>query len=63
VAEPPAGCSSINVSNVNGLYSFHPGGVNVLLGDGSVRYLRDSTSPGVLAAMITRNGGEALSSN
>jgi len=63
VSEPPAGCSSINVSNVNGLYAFHPGGVNILLGDGSVRFLRDSTSPGVLAAMITRNGGEALQSN
>ena len=60
VAEPPAGCSSINVSNVNGLYAFHPGGVNILLGDGSVRFLRESTSPGVLAAMITRAGGEPL---
>jgi len=63
VSEPPAGCSSINVSNVNGLYAFHTGGVNILLGDGSVRFLRDSTSPGVLAAMITRNGGEVLQSN
>ena len=60
VSEPPAGCSSINVSNVNGLYAFHPSGVNILLGDGSVRFLRESTSPGVLAAMITRNGGEPL---
>jgi prepilin-type N-terminal cleavage/methylation domain-containing protein/prepilin-type processing-associated H-X9-DG protein len=63
VLEPPAGCSSINVSNVNGLYAFHPGGVNILLGDGSVRFLRESASPGVLAAMITRNGGEALQAN
>jgi prepilin-type N-terminal cleavage/methylation domain-containing protein/prepilin-type processing-associated H-X9-DG protein len=63
VTEPPAGCSSINVSNVNGLYSFHAGGVNILLGDGSVRFLRESTSPGVLAAMITRNGGEVINGN
>jgi prepilin-type N-terminal cleavage/methylation domain-containing protein len=60
VLEPPAGCSSINVSNVNGLYSFHTSGVNVLRGDGSVSFLRDSTSPGILAAFITRSGGETL---
>ena len=63
VLEPPAGCSSINVSNVNGLYSFHSGGVNILRGDGSVTFLRDSTAPGILAALITRSGGEALQSN
>jgi prepilin-type processing-associated H-X9-DG protein len=61
--EPPAGCSSINVSNVNGLYAFHPGGVNILLGDGSVRFLREATPPAVLAAMITRNGGEPLTAD
>ncbi len=62
--EPPAGCGgSINVSNVNGLYSFHTGGVNMLLGDGSVRFMRDSTTPGTLAAMITRDGGEVFQDN
>jgi prepilin-type N-terminal cleavage/methylation domain-containing protein/prepilin-type processing-associated H-X9-DG protein len=61
--EPPAGCASINVSNVNGLYSFHSGGVNVGMGDGSVRFLRDSTAPGVLAALITRDGGEVFQDN
>jgi prepilin-type processing-associated H-X9-DG protein len=59
VLEPPAGCQSINVSNVNGLYAFHTGGVNILRGDGSVSFLRESTSPSILAALITRNGGEA----
>ncbi len=63
VAEPPGGCSSINVSNVNGLYAFHTGGVNVLRGDGSVTFLRDTTSPGILAAFITRSGGESLQPN
>jgi len=57
--EPSAGCSSINVSNVNGLYSFHIGGVNILWGDGSVRFLRATAEPFILAAMITRNGKEA----
>jgi len=57
------GCSSINVLNVDGLYAFHPGGVNVLRGDGSVSFLRDTTAPAVLAAMLTRTGGEALQPN
>jgi len=59
VDQPSAGCSSINVSNVNGLYAFHSGGVNILRGDGSVTFLREATSPAVLAALLTRNGGEA----
>lgn len=52
------GCSSINIFNVDGLYSFHPGGINTARGDGSVGFLSQSTSPSVLAALITRDGGE-----
>ncbi len=66
----------------NGLYppsSNHTGGVNALMGDGSVRFLRDSInvgsltvnatglsgpSPfGVLGALGTRNGGETVTDN
>ncbi|HET6574317.1 MAG TPA: DUF1559 domain-containing protein [Fimbriiglobus sp.] len=61
--EPPNGCATINVSNVNGLYSFHTGGVQALRGDGSVQFLRESIAPGVLAALITRNGGEVFTEN
>lgn len=57
---PVAGCSSINIHNVDGLYAFHPGGVNLLRGDGSVAFLSETTAPGVLAAIITREGGESL---
>jgi prepilin-type N-terminal cleavage/methylation domain-containing protein/prepilin-type processing-associated H-X9-DG protein len=52
------GCQSININNQNGLYSFHPGGVNICRGDGSVSFIAQSTAPGVLAALITRDGGE-----
>lgn len=52
------GCQSINVNNQNGLYSFHPGGVNACRGDGSVSFLAQNTAPGVLAALITRDGQE-----
>jgi prepilin-type processing-associated H-X9-DG protein len=42
------------------LTSQHPSGVNVLLCDGSVRFLKQSTDPRALAALCTRNGGEVL---
>jgi prepilin-type N-terminal cleavage/methylation domain-containing protein/prepilin-type processing-associated H-X9-DG protein len=44
-----------------GLYSFHPGGVNVLLGDGSVRFLSNATDPLVVLQLITKAGGEVPS--
>ncbi|MDW8243586.1 MAG: DUF1559 domain-containing protein [Thermogemmata sp.] len=59
-----AGCCVINCTNDGGagsyqMYSFHPGGLNILRGDGSVQFLRDSLSPAILAALVSRNGGEA----
>lgn len=56
-----AGCSAINIYNENGLYSFHTGGVQVALGDGSVQFLSQSTTSTVLARLITRDGGEVAS--
>jgi prepilin-type N-terminal cleavage/methylation domain-containing protein len=41
-----------------GLYSFHPGGVTILLGDGSVRFLSNTTDPLVVCQLITKAGGE-----
>ncbi|NMC20782.1 MAG: DUF1559 domain-containing protein [Thermogutta sp.] len=38
----------------------HPGGINVLLGDGSVRFLPYSTPVEKVRAMLTRNGGEVI---
>ena len=46
-----------------GLYSFHTGGVNILVGDGSVRFLSESTSTRVVAFMITSQRGEIVPSN
>jgi len=45
------------------LTSTHTGGVNVLMGDGSVRLLSDSTSLNVLALIATRDDGKAASPN
>jgi prepilin-type N-terminal cleavage/methylation domain-containing protein len=41
--------------------SSHPGGVNLLIGDGSVRFIKDSVALSVWRALSTRNGGEIVS--
>ncbi|MDG3002738.1 DUF1559 domain-containing protein [Paludisphaera mucosa] len=43
--------------------SRHPGGVNVLLGDGSVKFVKDSISIQTWRAMGSRNLGEIISSD
>jgi prepilin-type N-terminal cleavage/methylation domain-containing protein/prepilin-type processing-associated H-X9-DG protein len=43
--------------------SYHPGGVNVLFGDGSVRFIKESVSLVVWRALSTRNGGEVISAS
>jgi prepilin-type N-terminal cleavage/methylation domain-containing protein/prepilin-type processing-associated H-X9-DG protein len=56
--EPPDGCGgSINAANGRGLYAFHIGGVNILWGDGSVRFLRSTVDAQNLVAMVLRNDG------
>jgi prepilin-type N-terminal cleavage/methylation domain-containing protein/prepilin-type processing-associated H-X9-DG protein len=52
-----------NAGNNDELFSFHPGGCNVLMGDGSVRFLKDSVSPITLRGLVTAAGGEVLSSD
>jgi prepilin-type N-terminal cleavage/methylation domain-containing protein/prepilin-type processing-associated H-X9-DG protein len=42
------------------IFSFHSGGANILMGDGSVRFIRDSTTPVVVASMVSRSGGEVI---
>ena len=42
------------------VYGFHSGGVNTLIADGSVRFIRQSISVQTFAALVTRNGGEVI---
>ncbi|MBT7730050.1 MAG: DUF1559 domain-containing protein [Planctomycetaceae bacterium] len=42
------------------MFSDHPGGINVLLCDGSVRYLNASTENHVVLALLTRASGEVV---
>ena len=43
--------------------SYHPGGVNVLFADGSVRFIKDSVNQMTWMALGTRAGGEVISSD
>lgn len=46
-----------------GLFGHHPNGTNFAFADGSVRLLKDTIALKVLQALITRNGGEVVSSD
>jgi prepilin-type processing-associated H-X9-DG protein len=41
--------------------SYHPGGVNALFGDGSVRFLKDTVDGGTWRALGSLRGGEVIS--
>jgi hypothetical protein len=45
------------------LGGFTPEGFNALFGDGSVRYIKKAVAPQTLKALITRDGGEVISSD
>jgi prepilin-type processing-associated H-X9-DG protein len=57
------GCCVVNCNNANQFYGFHSGGVNALRGDGSVQFLKESVAPGILAALVTRAGGEVINND
>jgi len=60
---PPFVAQGNNAGNNDEIASFHPGGANLLYGDGSVRFLKDSVNPVTLRGLVTCTGGEVLSSD
>jgi prepilin-type processing-associated H-X9-DG protein len=58
-----AAASGIQNPGVFGLSSYHPGGANILLFDGSVRFLKDSTADPTVWALGSIKQGEILSSD
>ena len=50
-----------NDNHYIGSRSYHPGGVNGLLGDGSVRFFKDSIDLATWKALSSRAGGEVIS--
>jgi prepilin-type N-terminal cleavage/methylation domain-containing protein/prepilin-type processing-associated H-X9-DG protein len=59
---PDGGPCIINCSNLQSrnFYSFHTGGVNIVMGDGSVRFFSENTPTRVIAFMITSQRGEVI---
>jgi prepilin-type N-terminal cleavage/methylation domain-containing protein/prepilin-type processing-associated H-X9-DG protein len=45
------------------IFSWHPGGANILMGDGSVRFVKESTNPVVLRQIVTYQGKEVVGSD
>jgi prepilin-type N-terminal cleavage/methylation domain-containing protein/prepilin-type processing-associated H-X9-DG protein len=61
-------CMTADASNPEqrafaGAKSRHPGGINVLLGDGSVRFLKQTINPSVWIGMNSIAGGEVISAD
>lgn len=54
---------AVNASNNNEVFSFHPGGANVAMCDGSVRTINEDIEINVFAALVTRMGREVISAD
>jgi len=50
----------LGARNPNSTGSFHPGGLNVAMCDGSVRFVSNSIAQAVWDALITKDGGERV---
>jgi prepilin-type N-terminal cleavage/methylation domain-containing protein/prepilin-type processing-associated H-X9-DG protein len=57
------GTCMVNCTSNNEIYSFHPGGANCLFVDGSVHFIKDNASVPLIAALVTRAGGEIISAD
>jgi prepilin-type processing-associated H-X9-DG protein len=55
----PGPCG-INCTNNNEAFGFHPGGVNAVFCDGSVRLVNEGVGLAVYAALITKAGREPI---
>ena len=55
--------NAANGSNFANASSNHPGGVNVLFSDGSVKFIKDSVNMQIYWSLGTRGGGEVISAD
>jgi prepilin-type N-terminal cleavage/methylation domain-containing protein/prepilin-type processing-associated H-X9-DG protein len=62
IAIPRAPCQPLGGDQIaHYLRSYHPGHVNALFGDGSVRHIADGIDPNMYKSLGTRAGGEVVS--
>ncbi|PNY38234.1 DUF1559 domain-containing protein [Rhodopirellula sp. MGV] len=54
------GSQIINTHNWNAPYSFHPGGIHISLGDGSVRFLTEHVNVDIIYALTSIDGHEVM---
>jgi type II secretory pathway pseudopilin PulG len=59
-ASSSGGTCFINCNNNSELYSFHFGGLNAVMADGSVRFISQNIPAATLAALVTARGGEPI---
>lgn len=57
------GPCAVNCTSDNEIFGFHPQGANIVLGDGSVKFLRASVRVDVVAALVTKNNDEIINQN
>jgi prepilin-type N-terminal cleavage/methylation domain-containing protein/prepilin-type processing-associated H-X9-DG protein len=61
---PTSGPTMGNSAGANDeIFGFHPGGVNALFGDGSVRFVKESLNVVTQRSLITPRGGEVVSAD
>jgi prepilin-type N-terminal cleavage/methylation domain-containing protein/prepilin-type processing-associated H-X9-DG protein len=57
------GNGDFDSAGINGLSSYHPGGANVCMADGSVRFLKNGVGWTILWGLGSRDQGETISSD
>jgi prepilin-type processing-associated H-X9-DG protein len=55
------GTANVNGNNYGEVYSFHTGGANLLMADGSVQFITPAVSAGAFAAIFTARGNDSTS--
>jgi prepilin-type N-terminal cleavage/methylation domain-containing protein/prepilin-type processing-associated H-X9-DG protein len=61
VTATSGGTCLMNCNNDSEPYSFHSGGINACMADGSVRFVRQNIPAATMAALLTSRGGETVS--